>query len=230
VFLVLLAFGAAAGGTSLLVFQATTAPVSTRQRALRADPALAETDVTVFAKYRELSAALEAAPASAVIAPASFGSAHQDYVPVLQFLVGDKPALRYRLLSLDEKWRGIDTSTGVVGVVDELGRRGMKEQVPRIAGTSFRKVKRVTKPEDLFPLLVLGNADFILIQPANLGVLQTQFTVKTVPIRQGPSTACARLFVKRATDAATVDRLRELAPETLAALGFSGATRMENSQ
>ena len=77
----------------------------------------------------------------------------------------EKTASNTYLVSVDQ---GVDTANLAklnVGAVDLLGRRKMSKFVAKLLGVPKVKVKRVTKLEDLLPLLQFSMADAVMLPP-----------------------------------------------------------------
>jgi hypothetical protein len=73
---------------------------------------------------------------------------------------------------------------GVVGVLDLLGREGMKGFVQDLMGSQPR-IERVTKVEDLLPLLQMQRVDAILLPARLLGEVQASSRLN-LPSRELP--------------------------------------------
>ena len=119
---------------------------------------------TVFGRQKDFVNTLKTQPPDAVIAhrPVIEGIGVQNE-PVLQGTLGGKDSQQYVLVSVDQ---GVDTANLAklnVGAVDLLGRRKMSKFVAKLLGVPKVKVKRVTKLEDLLPLLQFSMADAVMV-------------------------------------------------------------------
>jgi hypothetical protein len=116
--------------------------------------------VTVFGRFRDFEEARGAHPPDAILA--------------LQPLLADrKLPVRMKATRGGQDWepyvllsqRAIDgaLSGKLIGVVDFLGREGTQDFVAKLLKTPDVKLKRVTKGEDLLPLLQFAAADAVLV-------------------------------------------------------------------
>lgn len=203
----------------LRVFQSSTVPVKDREKVLKGDPSLGGLQVTVFGQFREFSSANKT-KAKYVIVPSSWVKFNPDYKPVYQFGKDGQANTKLMILSTKPEWTMDKIGTGKVGIVDELGRKDTKTYVQDIAG-KFKLIKRVTKPEDLMPLLVLENADYIIIRSHNYEILKKKFTAKTIKVGETKSVDHDVICVLKDTPDSEVEKLGKISPDTIKALGYS---------
>jgi hypothetical protein len=147
---------ASAARGRLVVFVQT----AVKQRALQAmlQSALSELTVTAVGRVADFDRALEEAP-DAVLT-----------LPIVLVARGMSPQVRgcrngateepYALVGVDAPPNPANIKT--IGAVDLLGRDGTNDFVRGLVGSSV-KVERVTKIEDLLPLLQMQRADAVLI-------------------------------------------------------------------
>jgi hypothetical protein len=121
-------------------------------------------EVTVFGRFRDFEEAMTARRPDAVVALGAL-LASQSVPLALQGLRGDNDWEPYVLLSPGQPLDG-SLSGKVIGVVDLLGRNGTQEFVAKLLKTPDVKLKRVTKMEDLLPLLQFSAADGVLVPSA----------------------------------------------------------------
>jgi hypothetical protein len=176
--------------------------------------------VTVFGAFTEFKTALSSAPAQFVIAPASFAKFNPDYRPVGQFLVNDKTSFKYQLLAADAAWTKEKCKEGTVGIVEELGRNELKGYLQEVLG-EFKKIKRVTKPDDLFPLLALGDAHYIVVTPEDLVKLKEKYQTKTFTVSESTEVHYPMIYAHKSLAAEISATVLQLAPATITGLGFS---------
>jgi hypothetical protein len=117
--------------------------------------------VTVFGRFRDFEEAMTSRRPDAVVA---FGPllATQNVPVALQGLRSDHDWEPYVLLSPGAALEG-PLAGRTIGVVDLLGRDGTQEFVTKLLRTPDLKLKRVTKMEDLLPLLQFSAADAVLV-------------------------------------------------------------------
>jgi hypothetical protein len=139
--------------------------------------------VTVFGRYRDFEEAMASHRPDAVIALQSLLGT-QNLPVVLQGIRGDHDWEPYVLLAAAGAVDG-SLSGKLIGVVDVLGREGTQEFVTRLLKTSDVKLKRVTKMEDLLPLLQFSAADAVLV-PATLVKSVTERSRLPLRVRELP--------------------------------------------
>jgi hypothetical protein len=142
--------------------------------------------ITVFSRYRDLEDANATAKPDGLLA----------ITPVLQ-QKGKKPSLQGMRAGKDqEPWllvsvgNPLDASLSgkTIGAVDVMGRDGTQTFVAGLLKAKDVKIKRVTKTEDLLPLLEFNAADGIIIPSSSLARLseRTQLAIKSKEVPGGP--------------------------------------------
>jgi hypothetical protein len=121
-------------------------------------------EVTVFGRYNDFTTKMEIEPAQMVITKPALVEQFAGYEIKVKGSRAGKTDETYVLLSINN---GVDIATvgteTVVGTIDILGRNGMNTFAKNFFPT-IPKLKRVTKIEDLLPLLTFNMAVAILIQ------------------------------------------------------------------
>jgi hypothetical protein len=148
--------------------------------------------VTVFGRFRDFEEAMAARRPDGVVAlQPLLGSLG---VPVvLQGQRGDHDWEPYVVLSTSAAVDG-PLSGKVIGVVDLLGRNGTQDFVTKLLKTSDLKLKRVTKMEDLLPLLQFSAADGVLV-PAAAVKSVTERSRLSLRVREFPDAKVGLLAV-----------------------------------
>jgi hypothetical protein len=145
---------------TLYVYLHTDAKSANLESALKEK--LKALNVTVFGRYRDFEEALTTNRPDALLGLRALIQSQNAEV-FLQGLRGQQDWEPYSLISAGATpLKGVYTGK-VIGVVDLLGRRGTQEFVAGLLKTPEIKLKRVTKLEDLLPLLQLSAADAVLI-------------------------------------------------------------------
>lgn len=122
--------------------------------------------VTAFGRFRDFEEAMADRPPDAVMTLGALLSA-LDVPLVLQGLRANSDSEAYVLISPDTPLEG-PLSGKSVGVVDLLGRNGTQDFVAKLLDTPDIKLKRVTKTEDLLPLLQFSAVDAVLVASASV--------------------------------------------------------------
>jgi hypothetical protein len=140
-------------------------------------------EVTVFGRYRDFEEAMSSHRPDAVLAlQPLLGS--QKVPVVLQGVRGDQDWEPYVLLATGPAVDG-SLAGKLIGVVDVLGREGTQDFVTKLLKTSDLKLKRVTKMEDLLPLLQFSAADAVLV-PAGAVKSVTERSRLPLKVRELP--------------------------------------------
>ena len=146
----------------LYVFYPTTARPQTVQETLQ--EFFSGISVTVFGRYNDFSEKMATDPPDAVITKPVFIEQHGDYSITLSGIRNGKSEETYVLLSIKDAIapKAVNAEM-VIGVIDVLGKAGMESFVNNLLSARPR-LKRVTKVEDLLPLLTFNMAAGILIE------------------------------------------------------------------
>ena len=144
------------GRPRLLVFvPADIPPTALQKQLVNAIPAA---DITVFGRFRDLEVALGKKPdAVLTLGPVLLAKGLRSTIAGKNAGSSTEP---YVLLAIGRQVAPDRLAS--VGAVDLMGRQGMKELLSRLLGTMPR-VERVTKYEDLLPLLQFGSAEAVLL-------------------------------------------------------------------
>lgn len=146
----------AEGRLRLSVF--VPADVSSRvlQKSLSAE--LPSTEVTVFGRFPDFETALAGKPDGALtLRPVLQAKGLSINLSGTYAGASSEP---YSLIALGKQVAPEKVTS--VGAVDLMGRQGMKELVARLLGTTAQ-IERVTKLEDLLPLLQLNMVEAVLV-------------------------------------------------------------------
>lgn len=131
------------------------------------------TTVTVFGRYNDFSAKIEIEPPDIIITKPILIKQLGTYTPVLNGYRNGKSEDNYVLLSINQP---VDpksiTSETIIGTIDIMGRNGMNTFVSQFFSTT-PKLKRVTKMEDLLPLLTFNMTVAVLVQEPAVSYFKT---------------------------------------------------------
>lgn len=139
---------------------ATIRPLAMQQKLAAVCPGV---ELTVFGRYEDFKAKVDADPPDAILTKPLLVSQFTGYSILLRAQKDGHTDEEFQLLSVDEKVSpGAIGSESVVGVLDFLGREGMVSFVARFL-PGRPKIKRVTKVEDLLPLLTFKMVKTVLV-------------------------------------------------------------------
>jgi hypothetical protein len=164
------------------VFYPTTERPQSIQEKLQG--ALSGVTVTVFGRLNDLNVKTETDPPDAIISKPSLIGQFSDFSVKLNGVRKGKTGETYVILSIgtpvDIKTIGPETT---IGVIDVLGRTGMKSFISQFFPVE-PKIKRVTKVEDLLPLLTFNMAAGILIEDIFVNYFKStsQLDFKIIPL------------------------------------------------
>ena len=129
--------------------------------------------VTVFGRFNDFTTKIDLEPPDAILTKPALVKQLANYSPAVQGSRDGKTVETYVLLSINGP---VDLSTvnaeTVIGVFDILGRAGMNTFANQFFPT-VPKLKRVTKVEDLLPLLTFNMAAAILIEDATVSFFKS---------------------------------------------------------
>lgn len=169
------------------VFFPTTARPQAIQEKIQAS--LEGVTVTVFGRLNDLNAKIEIEPPDAIISKPALIEQFTDYSVTLNGVRKGNIGETYVVLSIgtsvDAKAVGAETT---IGVIDVLGRTGMKSFITQFFPVE-PKLKRVTKVEDLLPLLTFNMAAGILIEDIFVNYFKStsQLDFKIAPLSSAKS-------------------------------------------
>ena len=197
------------------------------ENALKGDKALKAVKPVVFGKYKEFTTSNKGVKFPILIVPKSHADFSKDCKPLLQFAAADGKNFKFVFVSLDKKWKASNVTKGKLGVVDELGRKNMKKFTQTVSGQKFGKIKRVTKVEDLVPLLALGNVDHIMIRPDNLNHAKTNFKSTFYEIFKSNPVSHPIVCLSDQSKKSVAMSFQKMSKSTLKKIGFSSISAAE---
>lgn len=118
--------------------------------------------VTVFGRAKDFHKQVVSNPPSTILSLLPVIQYSKGYSPLLQGTRRGSDSEDYVLVSIDQAIGKNDLDKIKIGVLDLLGRRQMNQFVSHLFQEDI-KVKRVTKMEDLLPLLSFGSVQGLFI-------------------------------------------------------------------
>lgn len=184
VFGLLAAVSTSCYSAKLYVFVPTEVRANVMQEAMT--NACSNVDVTVFGRAKEFGLEMKNTPPTAVLTVLPVIERNSDYNTIMKGTKDGKQVEDFVMVTVNAP---IDLGTlegKKVGVVDVLGRKPMSEFVGQLLQSKV-KLKRVSKIEDLLPLLSFGAVDSVFIPESiyerikaksNLDLVATRLNVK----------------------------------------------------
>jgi hypothetical protein len=172
------------GNEKLYIFYPSTFDYQSMQNKM--DTELPDISITVFSRYDDFALKVKAEPPEAIITkPILIQDQFNDYEVILNGIRSGKTEDNYVVLSIDSNFaiKSI-TSESIIGIIDIMGRAGMKTFVNRQFSIE-PKIKRVSRIGDLLPFLSLDIAAGIIIESVFIDYFkstsQLQFTEIPLP-------------------------------------------------
>lgn len=140
--------------------------------------------VTVFGRYNDFHAKMGMDPPDACIAKPEVIKQIGGYTIVLNAVRKGSTTASYVVMSINNEMNQNDINENIViGALDLFGRKGMKTFITRLFSTP-PKLKRVTKIEDLLPLLSFNMVAGVLIEDVFVDYFKTtsQMDFNVTPI------------------------------------------------
>ena len=172
----------AAVATELYVFLPSNLRASAVQSSL--NNACKEVNFTVFGRVKDFSKQIKKNPPDAILSLTPVLNEKKEFNLLMQGTKKGNTAEEYVLVSVDNNVDVANIGKMKLGVVDILGRKPMKKYVSTLFGTKV-KISRVTKQEDLLPLLTFKSVDAIFISQSVLTDLKqkTQLNLVVTPTK-----------------------------------------------
>jgi hypothetical protein len=167
----------------LYVFLQLDAKSSAIERALQQH--LPDVAVTVFGRFRDFEEVFGSVRPDAVLCITPVLEYRGESV-TLQGMRGGNSAEAYVLASEGQPLEG-SLAGKTIGVVDLMGREGTQSFLSRLLNTNDVKMKRVSKIEDLLPLLEFSEADGVVLPSSAAARLaaRTRLPIKTRELPDG---------------------------------------------
>jgi hypothetical protein len=202
--------------SKLYVFYPTTVRPQVLQSAI-AD-ACPGVEVAVFGRYSDFIAQIQLDPPDAVLTKPQLLAQMSAFEADLTAYKGGAADEPFVLLSLGSPVVPARAAAMTIGVIDFLGRKGMDDFAAQCLSAPV-KLKRVTKLEDLLPLLSFGMADAVLVSKQQASYLMSTTTQKMsvteLPsARSGILVLGTRKGVRQVVGAETLRKLSVLGVET----------------
>jgi hypothetical protein len=163
-------------------------PTDVRAKAMQQDisSVCPNVTVTVFGRGKDFRKQVKKAPPDAILSLLPVIDRSRAFEPVMRGVQNGFTEEEYVLVSVDKALDLGQIQSKKIGVVDLLGRKPMGEFVSQLFQADI-KLKRVTKQEDLLPLLTFGSVDGIFVSErlyrqiknrSNLNLVSTSLNIK----------------------------------------------------
>lgn len=138
-------------------------------------------DFTVFGRSKDFRKGLETSPPQGVVTMAPIVDALDTYSTIAKGLKEGRTEDDYLLVSMNEALPIENLANVKIGVIDILGRKPMSEYVQGLLGQKV-KLKRVTKVEDLLPLLSFGSVQGVLVSRTTFELINAKTNLQLVSL------------------------------------------------
>jgi hypothetical protein len=147
------------------------------KRLFKQDEKYSKFRTLVYSKIKELLKVNKSKNYDYVIAPDSFFHFNKSYKKKFTFQRNGKSKFQFQVVTISSELSESGYKDGIIAILDSTRRKNAKSYVSHLLqGRTFRKIKRVSKLEDLFPILVFRNAQYLLIRPQNLYQIRSEYT------------------------------------------------------
>ncbi|GLS27295.1 hypothetical protein GCM10007877_30140 [Marinibactrum halimedae] len=143
-------------------------------------------DVTAFGRAKDFATIMKTEPPSAILTLLPIIDYNGVFKTVMKGAKDGVTDESYVFVTIDKPIDLTQVAGKKIGVVDLLGRKPMSEFVTQLLQTDI-KLKRVSKVEDLLPLLSFGSADILFVsesvyegmkQKSQLNLVATRLDVR----------------------------------------------------
>jgi hypothetical protein len=208
-------------GKSFAIFVPVIEETKEVEKAFKADATLSETNVMAFSKFRDFSGMKKLSNFEYALLPSTYLDYYDDYTPIYQVTKGNKSSFEYLIVSLERKWNLDNLKNGVIGLVDIVGRLNTKPFLSKLLNNkAFRRIRRVSKARDLYPMLALGNVNYILVSPYNFARIQKNTQAKHFMVLKSIKVKYPMIFVRKGSKATQSKNFKNIDSSTLKVLGF----------
>jgi hypothetical protein len=217
--LALLGPTARAGARVFVFYPSLARPLAIQEALARKCPGL---EIAVFGRLADLQAMVGREPPQAILAQSAVLSQFPAYRSRLQGVRAGSSTENYVLLSIDKPVDVATISSATIGVVGMLDRKEMDGFVAGLVSGAPR-INRVTKVEDLLPLLIFQSVSAVLVSEANMKEFRKKSRAKLVEVKlEKAKVGLVAAGVKEGAageDKAILPALQALDAGTLALLG-----------
>ncbi len=169
VWLLLAFWGDALAGAKVFVFYPSLArPLAIQEALSKKCPGL---EITVFGRLTDLQALVVREHPQAILAQNAVLKQFPEYLPRMQGTRNGSATEDFVLLSIDKPFDVAKVSAAAIGVVGMLDRKEMDGFVEGLV-SGAPHLNRVTKVEDLLPLLIFQSVAAVLVSEANVREFQ----------------------------------------------------------
>ena len=156
-------------------------------------------DITVFGRAKDFHRQVNANPPSAILSLEPVVKYSKAFNTVLTGRKNGFETEGYVLVSIDKQLELASIAGKKIGVVDLLGRKPMAEFITNLFKTKIQ-LKRVTKVEDLLPLITFGSVDGIFISESIYSQLKLKSNLNLVETKPGIKLGLASAAIDSSND------------------------------
>jgi len=141
-----------------------------------------DVEVTVFGRAKDFHKEVQKTPPNAILSLLPVIERSGSFNTTMKGIKGGQAEEDYVLVSVDKPIEITSIGEKKIGVVDLLGRKPMGQFISQLFQTTV-KLARVTKVEDLLPLLTFGSVDGIFISESLYNQLKSKSNLNLVSTR-----------------------------------------------
>lgn len=177
VFIICLLFSLTLLAESLYVFVPTEVRANKLQQKIA--KYCSEVDVTVFGRAKDFHKKIKISPPTAILSLLPVVEKNQLFDTTIRGKRKGLSSEGYVLVSVDTPLKLTDIANKKIGVVDLFGRKPMIQFIEQLLQVKV-KLKRVTKVEDLLPLITFDSVDAIFISNTLFAQLKSKSKLNLV--------------------------------------------------
>lgn len=157
------------------------------------------TDVTVFGRAKDFHKQVKANPPNVILSLSPVVNASASYIKAMDGQKDGSSKEKYVLVSVDTPMDVSVIGTKKIGVVDLLGRKPMTSFISDLFKTKL-KLKRVTKVEDLLPLIAFGSANGLFVSESIFLKLKEKSNLNLVSVSLDIEIGRSMVAIKQPSD------------------------------
>ena len=178
--------------------------------------------VVVFASFDDFQLALSSDEINYVLVASAYTRYDQEITPIYQLTLAGHDTFRYVVISLAPEWNRDKIGSGIIGIVNTVGRDNTRLMAEDLLKNKFKRIKQVSRLSDLYPLLALGNANYVMFPQRILQEVQRDFTAKPFEVLQTAETSLPVIAEIKAKSHKNAAVFAKINVKTLTVLGMDG--------
>lgn len=194
--LILIVFGFPAWSEGVIAYIPTTLPMSKIEKKIKSS-AENSVPVTAFAKFSDFELGLESIKPTYIISTNAFTVSDDSFESLGGLKIDGENKSTFILVGLTPDWKKKDISKLRIGSVEFIKRSKIKDYLETVFQQKFKSIKTVSKPADLYPLLVFDSVDLVAIETYLYKELKGKFNTVVFEIKTSQEVQSISLFQRK---------------------------------